>query len=261
MTVPDRPTDQRRSFRCGVPEPHQEAELKIGWRCFPVSLFNESSGGFAAWMKGGPRVQVDDVLELRTTVGWFQVRVVYVSPVPASESQDDSCGAAVRVGLQRLHDLRAKPDDEAVGRRKGFMPVGRGRFSLVLMALALAIVLGVASVGTSIIHRHFNPSQEPGFLWDFAAFRSSRSADPPNESLRFVLRRLGLNNVQEKQIQTVAESMAKSFQDLDAQWKDDLPSVRAQKQAMLIDAARREVFRHLTSEQRERWKWLVEAVP
>lgn len=87
--------ERRRWFRCKVPEGTDQAVLRAGVRDILVRLINTSAGGFSAACTGPLNAQLNDILQLKTAAGWFEVRIIYL------EQQQD----ATQLGLERVRDL------------------------------------------------------------------------------------------------------------------------------------------------------------
>ena len=117
MTLPKKEFDQRKSFRCPIPESQQEAELRVRWRRFAIRLFNESSGGFAALTDRDLGVAVGDMLTLTTGGGRYEVRVAHVTPIEPVQTEGENAGAVFRLGLERLHELAALPGGQTASGR------------------------------------------------------------------------------------------------------------------------------------------------
>jgi hypothetical protein len=80
--------------------------LHVGGNDFPARLLDESAGGFGVLIDRRPDVNVGQTAQLRTDSSSFEVRVVYLSEVPASEGENgpnpEEPRACFRVGLVRL---------------------------------------------------------------------------------------------------------------------------------------------------------------
>ena len=242
--------DQRKSYRCRVPEGQEHAELQVGRRRTPIRLFNESAGGFAALVEGNPGIKVDDVLELITSLGRFEARVAYVSQVMQASSGRKQGEPLLRIGLERLRDLSPVARFEAQPDRASTNWPTTTVLAVGCVALVIvAVVFGTTAL-TSGPDGPDGPVPPPGVA-DGALAVAGLAAEPaPAETLS----QLGLSDAQQRQIQAAAAMAAKTFQELDGQWNDDTPGQRTRKQAMVWGAARREILDRLTDEQRKRWE-------
>jgi len=247
--------DQRKSFRCKVPGPRQDALLKVGRRRFPVQLFNESSGGFAAWSDRDLRLAVGDVVSLFTASGGFDVRVAYVMEIDADETDIPAEGSLYRVGMERLSDLQGPAEKSTMSkdartRQSQFLPSS----TCVVVAttlLVLAVIAGAMAVlgdrGDWLLGAIGRP---PAMANPFP----DGGAEQPG--LAEAVREIGLSDAQQKQIQDVAAMTVEAIEQLDASWAGDSAEERARKQALVLKAARSEILGTLTPEQRRRWESL-----
>ena len=87
--------EQRQSFRIRVPEELEQAVLRVGGRTVTVRMIDESAGGFAISSAKPISASQGEILRLRTSAGWHEVKVIHVVP----------CDNGVIVGLVRLQDL------------------------------------------------------------------------------------------------------------------------------------------------------------
>lgn len=115
MGAVERDSENRRSFRCPVPEEGVRAELRIGRRRIPVQLHDESAGGFAVTAAECLDVKRSDVFQLH-----FDSRVFDVSLIHLFEQgpKDPARGARTyRIGLQRLGEIVAPPSAGPLSQR------------------------------------------------------------------------------------------------------------------------------------------------
>jgi len=261
MSCPENGVNQRKSFRCPVPNSRREAELRVRRRRLPVRLFNESSGGFAAWANRDPGVKVDEVAQLFTAVGRFEVRVAHVAQLAPAEVGQHGAEPLFRIGLERLRELN-KPAEVPhwhSGRLEGLCS---SRLVMLLVGVAFTLVLAAAAMGAVHILHRLNTPQFAGWgdrgasLW-----QSHGAAECEPRCLTETVQQLGLTRWQQKQIHQITEMTAHALQQFDAQLKDDDPDLRTRKQAMVLEAARAEVLNMLTDEQRARWESLFEQLP
>ena len=87
--------DQRKSFRILIPEGQVQAVLKVGRRAVTVRMVDSSAGGFAVASPEVLPVKRGDVLRLRTSAGWHEVRVV----------RQESFTDGMLIGVERLKDI------------------------------------------------------------------------------------------------------------------------------------------------------------
>lgn len=87
--------DQRKTFRILVPDGQLQAVLKVGRRAVTVRMVDSSAGGFAVASHEVLPVKRGDVLRLRTSAGWHEVRVV----------RQESFSDGMLIGVQRLKDI------------------------------------------------------------------------------------------------------------------------------------------------------------
>jgi hypothetical protein len=88
-------TDQRKSFRILVPDGQEQAVLKFGRRSLTVRMVDSSAGGFAVASPEALNVKRGDVLRLRTSAGWHEVRIVRL----------ESFSDGMLIGLERLREI------------------------------------------------------------------------------------------------------------------------------------------------------------
>ena len=239
--------DQRKSYRCRVPQGQEHAELQVGRRRTPIRLFNESAGGFAALVEGNPGIKVDDVLELITGTDRFEARVAYVSQVMQASSGKKQGEPLLRIGLERLGDLSPAARCEVQPDRASTNWPTMTVLAIGCVALVIvAVVLGT----TAMTSGPDGPVRPPGVTNGAPALPGLAAEPAPVETLS----QLGLSDVQQQQIQEAAAMAARTLQELDGQWNDDTPGQRARKQATVWNAARREILDRLTDEQRKRWE-------
>jgi hypothetical protein len=253
MDQQDQSFDQRKSFRCAVAGSQQTAELRVRRRRWQVQLFNESSGGFGALSAEAPTLVVGDVARLSCAQGEFEVRVAYVRRHVSDGGDSPGEQPLYRIGLERLHDVT-----EMQGAAAGFRDLRARRFGIggALVAGGLTVcLLGAVAGAVAVASNAYHP-----WVRQFTRWRSGAERSDPMSADAFgsVVRQLGLTKTQERHVQNLAEETARALQEVDEYWKDEPAEERAIKQAVLVEAAKREVLRLLTPEQRSRWKMLVE---
>jgi len=115
-------SEQRKSFRCAISSQPQDGELKVDSVWLPVRLLDQSAGGFAILVEGTPGIEVDDVVQLHTNTGWFEVSVAYITLVEPSEAEAElkaeveteaeDGNRVFRLGLRRLGELVPAGEDQ-----------------------------------------------------------------------------------------------------------------------------------------------------
>jgi len=255
MGLEKRGLDQRKSFRCKVPEPHRDALLKVGRRRFPVHLFNESAGGFAAWSDRDLHLTVGDVVSLSTASGDFDVRVAYLMEIDEKEADITAEGSLFRIGMERLSDLQGPAEksvraNAARTRQSRLLPSN----TCIVVATTL-LVLGVIAGSVAVLDNRSDwllrvIGRPPAVANHFPNGGAERTA------LAEAVREIRLSNAQQKQLQDVAATTVEAIEQLDASWAGDSAEQRARKQALVLKAARSEILGALTPEQRRRWESL-----
>ncbi len=76
-----RSRDERKSRRQKVPQERQQCQLKVGTNVLSACLVNKSERGFAVLIDGRNGIRVGQKVHLHTNLGWFKVRVVYLTEV------------------------------------------------------------------------------------------------------------------------------------------------------------------------------------
>jgi len=93
--------DERKSYRCTVPEARRSCELKVKANVLPVSLVNESKRGFAVLIDRLDGLKIGDKAQLHTDMGWFAVRIVYINKVARPEYAASKCDSWFRLGMKK----------------------------------------------------------------------------------------------------------------------------------------------------------------
>jgi hypothetical protein len=128
---------ERREFsRIPIPFGQSATFLRKGRQQFTVHLLNASPQGYAVTCPERLTVGQNDVLQLRTSEGWVEVRVARIEPFEVGTDIDDEFDCFI--GLERLRDLGYGPDD-------AFVMAGNPRWVLAC-GMALAFALGVIAV-------------------------------------------------------------------------------------------------------------------
>lgn len=249
MTLQQKQLDQRKTYRIPVSDDHQEAEIRFRGRAAPTRLFNESAGGFGGVVCDAADLQIDETVELATTVGRFLVRVAYIEPIIA----DQGAGAQTvgyRIGFERLEGFA--PEPQKAEAKSTPHPEEKRSFSIAAIAGCVLLVALVGAAGS-----HFLES-----LWADGGANARASAGTPaplasSPAFLTVMRQVGLNREQQERLAHTADQTVRLLQELDEMWKNDPPEDRRIKQALLIEAANQEIMRMLTDDQKARWLNLV----
>jgi len=167
-----RDREKRKAFRFSLWKPQQQGVLKVKERELPVRMLDGSAGGFSVVTDRDPGMAVDDLLELRTPSGRFEVRVVHVrKEVPkATNGRTGHAPGALkfRVGLERLRDLT--PSDEEpvrIGWLERLSPRGYVSSSIPLGVMAVVFVLamvGLPTIGVMLLWR-WQGQLDKHFAW------------------------------------------------------------------------------------------------
>ena len=111
-------SEKRRDHRFNIPNSRQDGELRFGKIRLPIQLFDQSAGGFAAISWSPPGVEIGGTGLLRTGDDWYEIRLVYVTPIDHPDADEastlDEQQQCFRVGLFRLGDT-VDPDKKAEG--------------------------------------------------------------------------------------------------------------------------------------------------
>lgn len=94
--------EQRTTYRCPSPEDGQRAVLRLSGRDTVVDFFDQSAGGFSIESPKKLHLDDDQMVLLRTCVGWCEAKVIHQEVI----------GGRTRVGLQRCREL---PDPRDAG--------------------------------------------------------------------------------------------------------------------------------------------------
>ena len=104
--------DERKSGRCKVPPARQACAVKVEGNVLTASLENDSKDGFAVLIDRLDLLKVGKKVELRTEMGWFVVRIVYINQVARPKDAAPECDSWFRLGVkikQRLQQQRPLP--------------------------------------------------------------------------------------------------------------------------------------------------------
>lgn len=249
MTPQQAQIDQRKTYRIPVADAYQRAELRFRARTVPAQLFNESAGGFGGVVCDVADLQVNETIELATTVGRFLVRVAYIEPIIV----DQGAGAATagyRIGFERLEGFAPEPQKAAV--KSVARSEEKRSFSIATIVGCLLLVALAGAAGSHFLEN----------LWADGGPKAQASTGAPaplasSPAFLTVMRQVGLNREQQERLAHTADQTVRLLQELDEMWKNDSVEDRRIKQSLLIEAANQEIMRMLTDEQKARWLNLV----
>jgi hypothetical protein len=147
--------DQRASFRFSLPKGQDRAILRVGWRNFSARVLNASASGF---LIACPLLEISrgEVLWLRTTAAWTEIRVVFV------EHGDEE----TRLGVERIREL-----EEALPETSAWSPFGGPESGGIVANVGnLVVAIGVLAVivaGAVFLHHQWNrdPGSRPTGSW------------------------------------------------------------------------------------------------
>ena len=171
--------DKRKTFRIIPPPGQATAILRLGARDESVRLVDESIGGFCIGCKPGMRLQIGQVLKLRTARGWHEVRLVRCEAL---------CDGLL-VGLERIRDLddpRLQLAIDRTGSSKfGFFGVSA---VICLLLFVLASLLADCRLPFLAGRRMPDPKEVLGSLvesvWSARASWQQEEHDPAGEPPR-----------------------------------------------------------------------------
>lgn len=282
MTWPEDLTrEQPRSSRPPAAESLQKAVLKIASTKWSVMLLEDATDDLSVLLEGSPTFWLDDVGELQTTIGWFEVRVASIVRVGSESEVAGSKRVKFRVGLRRLREV-ASSDGKSGG--SGVARVLRGLLaslfpaerSNVFSGIALALLLITTPVVlAALAWNHNSPMTIQATRWAKTFFGANGSAEETKPAADVDLRdavqqlpgveafllpkvadELKLTQEQLAALGRLNVATRQASRDFDQYWRNDSQAEHARKRAMILDTARQEALRLLTDQQRERWKGL-----
>jgi len=101
-------SNQRQSYRVPIPSGNNRGRLYIAESMYPISLLDESAGGFQVTIAQAAPIFMGQVIVLQLHSGWFEAEVKRI----------DEEGDEHRIGLQRLRSIpnpHGEEDDSAPG--------------------------------------------------------------------------------------------------------------------------------------------------
>ena len=280
MTWPEDLTrEQPRSLCFPAAESLQKAVLKIASTKRSVTLLDDSAEDICVVLEGSPNFWIDDVGELQTTIGWFEVRVASIVRIEGEGENSAPKRVKFRVGLRRLREVASSVREPS--RNKvvhlvrcvlvALFPLERnGIFSGIAVALLL---ITTPLVLAALAWNHTSPMAMKVSEWRENVFGRSVSTESTesvaDSDLRnsanqlpgaepFLLPKLAdalsLTQEQRASLSRLNAATQQALRDFDQLWQNDSQSEHAKRRTMILDTARQEALRLLTDEQRDRWE-------
>jgi hypothetical protein len=289
----DSSQDQRKSYRCVVPAKCQECEVRTGSIIRPAKLLDESSGGFSILVRKPFQVTARQIIQLHTTSGWYNARVVHITdnvrrmptdenPISEGGDQED---VWIRLGLCRLCEIGSPEASFFRWPSFGFANLpGRwessSAMSRMMLGMAVTLVVVAASLGILCVHWGFTPSKmqtaplSRANQIDGARQQSTtKQLDHPAGAgkktkpdklagaspfvVPEVVERLKLNATQRQRIERIIQTSSRAIARL-AEGLQDLDRQELSKyRTELLAMARRQAIELLTAEQRTEWNKIV----
>jgi hypothetical protein len=97
--------DDRKSARIPVPTTRQACEVKTRGHALPGLLMDRSEGGFAVVMDRVDGFKPGMKIELRTDIGCFTVRIVYINKVTRPKEAQHGADSWFRLGLKKSRSV------------------------------------------------------------------------------------------------------------------------------------------------------------
>lgn len=266
--------ENRRSRRLPGGDPsHGELEL-ADHSHWPVTIVDQSAGGFGLLTDELPPTACGDIVKLHTDSQICEARIIHMTTNEPSVTIGSPSTSRYRLGLVRLRDIPLNPDgDEHDAQRVRFrLPSCDARLSPIA---AFAVLLGIVVVGGIVISevvlntsaQDSKVSSRAGAndstrgLSDQASTQAKNAPTAPShrnaemDSERFdlkhlpgalpfvmnsVVRELALSDTQLEQIRHIIDDT-------------DQAIATNEQSRLLMDNARKEALRVLTDPQRRRW--------
>jgi len=150
--------NQRKSYRCAIPDLHQQVELLVGDAWLPAEWINESAGGFAVKVCGRPDLSAGDKSQLRTAKGHYEVRVAWIGPLwPDPPEMGDAVQTVpaeaghpstwFQLGLERLGEIEEFSYERMAGRPlwHSLAHMFPGGSAMLASVLAVGIIVAIAA--------------------------------------------------------------------------------------------------------------------
>ncbi|MCR4413019.1 MAG: Spy/CpxP family protein refolding chaperone [Thermoguttaceae bacterium] len=267
------------SFRCPVCGRGQPANLLVGGSPLAVRVACRLPEGFSVIMEGVPPIRSGDVLQLRSADGWYKVRVTNI--VPREPDNDDWQGQSsglFEVGLFELREYSdpALEDDGRLARRMRLVPLrveGALLAAVVRWLFWTFSIVGIPLAAAALIW-HSDAIVERYRTWRDGLRKAeavATEADSLANRLRTAIRlpgatafivpevagELELTSDQQEAIRRIVAMTEDAFRVLDPQVQKAGRQAETEVGRKVLNAARQEVLRILTPEQRRRWDALV----
>jgi len=275
--------ERRRWPRIATPEPRPQAMLIVGRKEMPVSVLDESVGGFAILADRAPGIHAHDIVHLRNGDTIYETRVVYIGR--AAMSSDGAASNGFRLGLERMTEARVPPT--AAEKTPWLMRLSApDRVASQRSVLGALIMLGLlvigASLGIVLLLAAVNGSARHA-MGEWIGLREPLpTATPPKPSApnrtgrqiqEFVEQmpgaaalmapaiseKLTLTEAQRVQIGELVDKTNAALAEFDRYFANDSRRERAEKRAMLFAESRRQALGVLTPRQRAEWEAIVAA--
>jgi hypothetical protein len=136
--------NQRQSYRYPIPDGNNRGRLYISEVMYPISLLDESAGGFQVIIARGAPIFMGQVIVLQLHSGWFEAEVKRI----------DDEGEDHKIGLQRLRSIPDPNGDDDESDPRSWIPT----YSQVMLVIGVGFA---ATIGTLLIA---NPDLVSGWL-------------------------------------------------------------------------------------------------
>ena len=147
--------DRREFTRIPIPWDQSATFLRSGFRQFTVHLIDATPQGYSITCPERLTVGRGDLLQLRTSGGWVEVRVANVKPLG---SDDFPAEYDCLLGLARVRDLGFGPDENWL--------VSLGpRSASILLAIAFLAALAIGGVFLSTSDHHWLHTVSRSLSW------------------------------------------------------------------------------------------------
>ena len=277
--------DVDRSLRFAVPSSRQTATLKIAGAKLQARLVEMSARDFTVLVGAPlPDVRINDVGELRSAEGRFEVSVTNVAEVGPDEMTSQRQASMLRLSLYRRRELsapgnglgRLKPWRGRRWRKIYLSPAVKRTIGtlvvLTIVLLPILVVVGAASPEQSVLRamcdwgRHtISPTDNrdgspqatvatTDVSQNTAAARAVLSLPGPEPfASPQVVQALELTAEQQSKLNAMIEATVAALRECDKRWQGESRHTNSKKRAIVMDAARQEALKILTEPQREKW--------
>jgi hypothetical protein len=142
--------ERRSAFRFPVTGPRSQGRLRVGRTEFPVTIIDESAGGFAIEFDGTADCRIGDYLQLQVEGEWIRFRIAFLDLQDVGVERFEGCQltSLTRLGLMRsLDDEQWKRERRKPGLTRLRAPLAAIR-NHSLLAAAAAFIGGLVVVGS-----------------------------------------------------------------------------------------------------------------